>query len=123
MDTPVQPTNNPVQPIVSTPVQSAPPQSTGMSNDTKTIITVLLLLLMFPIGLLLMWFWVKWPVWVKIVISLPILIIPILLASLLIAVNPSKAIRQADCVKMCQAASDNQGCIRSCLLSPTPSVR
>lgn len=49
----------------------------GLSEDTKTIITVLLLVFAFPIGVILMWFWMKWPVWVKVLISL-LLIIPLL---------------------------------------------
>jgi hypothetical protein len=48
-------------------------ESQGMSQDTKTIIVILLLIFAYPLGLLLMWFWMKeWPVWVKILISLPV---------------------------------------------------
>lgn len=57
------------------------------SADTKTIVTVLLLIFFFPIGLILMWFWTKWPTWVKVVVSLPIVLgaIAVLSAVLLVA--------------------------------------
>lgn len=70
----------------SHPIQTPDGQQTskGTSEDTKTIVTVLLLLFIYPIGLILVWFWVKWPRWVKIIISLPIIII--LLALVLIPI-------------------------------------
>lgn len=43
-----------------------------MSEDTKTLITVLLLLFAYPIGLVLMFIWTKWPKWLKIILTLPI---------------------------------------------------
>lgn len=41
-----------------------------MSEDTKSIITVLLLLFAFPIGVILMWVWSKWALWLRLVITL-----------------------------------------------------
>jgi len=35
----------------------------GMSEDTKSIITVLLLIFVYPIGLILAPKWAKWPKW------------------------------------------------------------
>ena len=68
------------------------------SADTKTIITVLLLIFLYPIGLLVMWFWTKWKLWVKILISSPIILIFlfILLPIVLISINPSKQFSQAN---------------------------
>ena len=44
-----------------------------MSYETKMIIVIVLLLFVYPIGLILMWVWMdKWPVWLKIVLSLPV---------------------------------------------------
>lgn len=48
--------------------------SGGLSNDTKTIIVVLVLLFAFPLGLVLMWIWTNWPKWVKLLITLPLII-------------------------------------------------
>ena len=42
-----------------------------MSQDTKTIITVLLLAFAYPVGLIMMFVWTKWPGWVKTLIVLP----------------------------------------------------
>lgn len=47
----------------------------GTSNETKSIVTVLLLIFIYPIGVILAWFWTRWPVWVKIVVGLPVVII------------------------------------------------
>jgi len=55
------------------------PASTGMSDDTKTIVTVVLLVFVFPIGFFFMWFWAKWKAWVKLLVTvigcLPFIII------------------------------------------------
>lgn len=41
----------------------------GTSDDTKTIVTVLLLIFFFPVGFIMMWVWTHWPTWVKLLIS------------------------------------------------------
>lgn len=69
------------------------------SHDTKTIITVLLLVFLSPIGLIVMWFWSKWKLWVKILISLPVvlfLFFIILVPVVLVAINPAKQLSQAN---------------------------
>jgi len=49
--------------------------SQGPTYDTLMIVTILLLLFVYPIGLLAMWGWMRtWPVWLKIVISSPCVI-------------------------------------------------
>lgn len=88
-----------------------------MSKDTKTIITVLLLIFVFPVGFILMWVWTKWPAWVKIIISLPIIIaiVGIFAAVLLATINPRAQIQKAACVKQCEGNSQNTACINACL--------
>lgn len=54
-------------------------QATGyheeLSYETKLIIVILLLLFVYPLGVIFMWLWMReWPVWLKIVISLPIIL-------------------------------------------------
>lgn len=76
-------------------------QNQGMSEDTKTIITVLLLIFVFPVGVIMMWVWMKWPTWVKILITLPmigllLLIIGAFAAGFLSTFNPSGAIKAAN---------------------------
>lgn len=74
----------------------------GMSYDTKVIVTVLLLIFVFPIGLITMWMWMKWPTWVKVILSL-VLVLPVLLAILLaialIAINPKEQFSKANNTK------------------------
>jgi phage-related holin len=69
----------------------------GVSEDTKAIITVLLLVLLYPVGVIVMWFWTRWPLWLKILLGLPIvlLITGMLAAMLLIAINPRKSFEAA----------------------------
>ena len=76
-----------------------------MTDDTKSLITVLLLVFAYPIGAIVMFFWTKWPVWVKILIGLPLLLLPlafvgIIVAAMLVTVNPSEQINKAKDVMM-----------------------
>ncbi len=32
-----------------------------MSENTKSAIVIILIILFYPLGLVLMWFWTKWP--------------------------------------------------------------
>jgi hypothetical protein len=48
-----------------------------LSYDTKTIIVVLLLVFVYPVGILLMWIWKLWPLWLRILLTV-LLILPIL---------------------------------------------
>jgi protein-S-isoprenylcysteine O-methyltransferase Ste14 len=45
-----------------------------ISEDTKTLITVLLLVFAYPVGLVMMFVWTKWPGWVKVLIVLPFVV-------------------------------------------------
>lgn len=59
------------------PVNPPPADSNqhGMSNDTKTLIVILLLIFTYWIGLIFMWIWMKtWPKWIKILVTLPAII-------------------------------------------------
>lgn len=69
--------------------QSQPLEQPRNNEDNKTIITVIILLFAYPIGLVLMWFWTKWPKWAKVLISLPffLAILGILAVVLLSATN------------------------------------
>ncbi len=50
--------------------------SNEVSDDTKVILTVLGLFFFYPIGLVFMFMWMKtWPRWVKILLSLPLILI------------------------------------------------
>ena len=63
----------------------------GMSEDTKTILVVLGLVFFYPVGLILMFMWMKdWPRWVKVLLALPVIVMlfAIVSAILLVAINP-----------------------------------
>lgn len=115
MDTPTPPAPAPTPAV---PVQS------GTSNDTRTIVTVLCLLFIFPIGLILMWFWTKWPLWVKLVISiLPLFLVALIgvfAVAILTTINPEAQIEKANCVKQCQGSANRQTCVSQCL-TPSPT--
>ena len=73
------------------------PEQTSHSNDTKTIVTVLLLIFLYPIGVILMWFWTTWPKWVKLIITIPSLLVigGIIAAGILVTINPQRALQEA----------------------------
>jgi DMSO reductase anchor subunit len=49
--------------------------SNGPTYDTQMIVTILLLLFVYPLGLMFMWVWMHtWPVWLKLIISIPFLL-------------------------------------------------
>ncbi|HSW87639.1 MAG TPA: hypothetical protein VLG12_00580 [Candidatus Saccharimonadales bacterium] len=46
-----------------------------MTTDTKTIIVVLLLIFIYPLGAIFMWVWMKWwPMWVRILLTIPFIL-------------------------------------------------
>lgn len=38
-------------------------------------LVILLLIFVYPVGLILMWMWTKWPTGLKIVLSLPVILV------------------------------------------------
>lgn len=67
-------------------------------DSTPTIVTVLLLIFMFPVGVIVMWIWPKWKKWVKILITLIVLIpfLFIFLGAMLLAINPRETMKLAE---------------------------
>ena len=69
-----------------------------MNRNTKTIITIICLIFLYPLGLFFMWKWMTWKRWVKWLITLYLFIIAFLgifFAVTLIAINPSKQFNNA----------------------------
>lgn len=80
-------------------------ETEGMSYDTKTIIVILLLVFVYPLGLVFMLMWMKWPTWVKVLIALPVGLIVlaflgIIAVGMLAAVNPKAQIEKANQIRM-----------------------
>lgn len=46
-----------------------------LSYDTKTLIVLVLLFVLYPVGLILMFKWMNWKNWIKWIIALPVLFI------------------------------------------------
>lgn len=96
-------------------------QSAGTSEDTKTIITVLLLLFVTPIGIIVMWFWPKWKLWVKLLISIPtvlfsLFIAGVFFAAVLVSINTQRQFQRAECAALCEKDPNQEACINSCML-------
>lgn len=62
-------------------------ESTYLRYDVKTLITVFLLVMAYPVGLILMFVWMKWNKWVKFLIVLPALLAVIIPLFILMAVG------------------------------------
>lgn len=89
----------------------------GLTNDSKTIITVLLLILVYPIGLILVYVWMKWKMWIKLLVSLPLLLgLLIFFSALFTTTNPGKAASRGKCVKeYVNSGLTTQESIRRCV--------
>ena len=101
---------------------NTPQQSQGLSEDNKTIIVILLLVFAYPIGLVLMFVWMKkWPTWIKLLIALPRVLVVLLFvfgigAGILLAIiNPAAKISEAKCSQYCSAVEpSNTSCVADC---------
>lgn len=113
------PSQAPVQGQVVTNSQS------GTSGDTKTLVTILLLIFIFPVGWIVMWFYPKWPVWVKLLVSLPTIVGGILLSLFIYGIgagmtssltNTSDISLKARCASICsEVTSNNANCVKQCI--------
>lgn len=107
-----------VQPTTTPLSQTSAPVSHGTSEDTKTLVTVLLLIFAFPIGAIVMLFWPKWKWWVKLLVLLPGIVISFFVAvfmlGALVAVNPNAAIKRAECMTQCSENNDSATCVKMC---------
>lgn len=117
------PVNQPPPPqLTPAPVYVVSPPQSGTPDDTKTIVTVLLLIFAYPIGFLLMWFWTRWKVWVKLLISAPgclifIVFLGFFAVGFLAALNPSGSLQRAKCANLCQNLTTNEekvNCMEKC---------
>jgi len=83
-------------------------ESGELSYDTKTLITIMCLLTVYPIGLVLMLVWMKWNKWVKFLVAFPVLfmlLIPICILLVLMIVvikavmEPGKTIETYEVIR------------------------
>jgi membrane protein YdbS with pleckstrin-like domain len=60
------------------PAHPPTPPSTQVAG-WKVILTCLFLFFFSPFGIILMWIWMRWPIWLKVLVTLFLLIVPILI--------------------------------------------
>ena len=61
------------QPVKAKRVNTQQAHVDEISYETKLTIVILLLLFVYPLGLVFMWVWMKnWPLWLRLLISLPL---------------------------------------------------
>lgn len=96
-------------------------QSKGMSDDTKTLITVLLLIFVNPIGVVFMWVWMKWQSWIKILITVGSLLL-LLISFFIFFMFASFIFKPAiggmtigNCYNQCKQSSNPEACTKQCV--------
>ena len=97
-------------------------QNTTNSNTLANLLTILLLILLFPVGAIVMWVWPKWQAWVKIIITIFVtlvflfILLPFTAAILITVVNPQEQIRKANEAKQKQTQLEQ---MQSAIPSPS----
>jgi len=99
-----------------------------LSNDTKAIITILLILFLPPVGVIVMWAWMKsWPTWLKILLTLfgfgDLILIGLLVFGAMGWALFAVVGQQIKCENVCKTASDRQSCIVSCNKEYNPNPK
>ena len=80
-------------------------QQKGMGE--KSLLTLIALVVFYPLGIVLMWKWTKWNKLTKIILMTPLAllllaVVGIIAVSVLVAADPRKALRVSNCNKMCE---------------------
>lgn len=101
----------------------------NISGDTETIITAFALLLIYPLGVIIMWIITKWPRWMKILLTAPLIIFTLFIAAFIIFVaiswkngnEESQKIQKISgiCNDKCREVTypDNAECFNKCTAS------
>ncbi|MBI2334230.1 hypothetical protein HYU96_00300 [Candidatus Daviesbacteria bacterium] len=95
----------------------------GSPSTVKTVFCIVFLIILAPVGLFMMFRWMKWPAWIKGILTLVgiyITLIEISFISGLIVVltNPYGQIFKAQnrqCASQCQNADNATVCMQQCL--------
>ena len=92
-------------------------ESSNKSTSTD-FVTILLLIFLYPIGIILMWRKNIWPKWVKILITVPLFLGIIGLISgiiLLATIDPNVQIKKGVCIQQCEGSVNHESCYNDCL--------
>lgn len=93
----------------------------SLAPETKTLVTILLLIFAYPIGLVVMLFWVRWPLWLKLIIALPVtfvfffIVLPIVAAIFLISHKYKENVRNTQPVPVVTTSPTSTP-------TPTPTI-
>jgi len=112
-------------PVPTPPFNTNPPpmqpatvpqaQSLQSQSSTPTIITILLLIFLTPIGVIVMWLWPKWKIWVKVLVMIlavvPVIITGIFLSIVLVSINPTRQFQLANNTARQNYTSSIQGAV------------
>lgn len=88
--------------------------------STKSLVVIILLIFLYPVGLICMYFLTKWKCWAKLLITLPMILIALILAFSILSVNPQEAIKKAEqlkakCASLCTNNTNYETCYNQCL--------
>ncbi|AHB40279.1 MAG: hypothetical protein ACD_22C00049G0003 [uncultured bacterium] len=95
------------------------PKPTQKKETTQAHkVTVFLLLFFYPLGIIVMWFWPKWKLRVKLALTaLPILLGIIYFSVIAVFVDPTlddKLRPLNNCISACSTSKENDLCARGC---------
>lgn len=87
------------------------------ADNTNSILTLLLLIFVYPIGVIVMWLWTKWAKWVKVLVTAPIVLIILfgVLIGFASTVNVADQVKKAECAKQCENSALKDTCITQCM--------
>ena len=104
--------NERVAPAENSQQQTPVVQGSENNDGVKTVVTVLLLIFVYPIGVIVSWFLPKWKWWVKLLVSLPLVLgfVMIALGVALLAMNPSTQLKKAKFISECAKTYTQQEC-------------
>jgi hypothetical protein len=100
-------------------------KSNSTSESTKGIITLVLLLIAYPIGLIVMWAWTSWAKWVKWLVTAPIILIILggIFVGLTQSLDLNTQVKKGACTKQCANSQLKETCMDQCMgsLNAPPS--
>lgn len=100
----------------------APVVTSGTSEDTKTLVTVLLLIFFYPAGVILMWVWTKWKMWVKALIT-ALGCLPIIFFFFFMIFAAVLAIGNPEVQDELRKSGAREECFKSCALEESPTSK
>ncbi len=87
------------------------------SNSTKGVITFLLLLCVYPIGIIVMWYWTAWEKWVKWMVTVPFILVILggVFVGLTQSLNLNAQVKKGACTKQCENSQLRETCMDQCM--------